>query len=517
MPRSRVVLLIAFLTGLCAGWGVLELTEPPGPGLDPDAVSYLGAGISAAHGYGFRIPEGPWNAPDTTSALAHFPPGFPALIATGVRAGLDARNAARFIQAASAAIAAIAVSLTAGVAGGPLAALTAAVLVLLTPAMIVVHASVLSEPLFLALVASFTLVMARTPPGGSNLGGSDPGAPLRRLALLTVLAAAAALVRYAGLALVGAIGLDTLLAHRQASIGRRLRNALLTMLLPVVPFGWWTLSRPARTEGVAVRHAGLYLDGLRATLGEGALTMGRWLAPVRESETAWRVMPGAIAVLVALVVLARRAWPATPEPGRQVVRSVGIVVASYLGMVLTSRVLADGMIPLDDRLLSPVMMLGALVMGVLCAVCLTDARLGRARRMLVAGLLASWLWGASDVGRWWWMIYTEDGGDFASRDWALSPTLAQLNVIPPGTPIYTNWPAAIWFHTGRASRFLPSTPDSAVARRWGALIKTHGGVALVFTTESGDVRTPLATLRAAGLVPRATFADGALWGIAPEP
>ena len=64
------------------------------------------------------------------------------------------------------------------------------------------------------------------PSRGSSLGG-----------WLALLAAAAALVRYAGLALVGAIGLDTLRAHRQASIGRRLRNALLTMLLPVGQIG----------------------------------------------------------------------------------------------------------------------------------------------------------------------------------------------------------------------------------------------------------------------------------------
>ena len=238
MLHTRLVLLIALVAGLAAAWRVLQITAPPGPGLDPDAVSYLGAALSVAHGQGFRIPEGSWNAPDTTSALAHFPPGFSALIAVGVRAGVDARNAARFIEAGAAAVAVIAVALTAGVASEPIAALVAALLLLLTPAMVVVHASVLSEPLFLALVATFTLVLARRP-----AGETDPGAPLRRLAALSVIAAAAALVRYAGLALIGAIALDALLAHRQAPLGPRLRNAVLTTLLPVVPFGWWTLSR----------------------------------------------------------------------------------------------------------------------------------------------------------------------------------------------------------------------------------------------------------------------------------
>lgn len=512
MPRARFVLLVALLAGLVAGWGVIELTEPPGPGLDPDAVSYLGAGLSAAHGYGFRVPEGAWDAPDTTSALAHFPPGFPALIALGVRNGADARNAARFIEAAAAAIAVIAVSLTAGAASGPIAALTAALLLMLTPAMVVVHASVLSEPLFLALVASFTMVMARAP-----AGAAEPRAHLRRLATLSVIAAFAALVRYAGLALIGAIGLEVLLTHRQAPLGPRVRNAALSMLLPVVPFGWWTLSRPARTEGVAVRHVGLYLDGLGATLWEGAMTLGRWLNPSQESESVWRVMPGAIAVLIGLVLLARRAWPVTPEPGRRVVRSAGIVATCYLGLVGASRLLADGHIPLDDRLLSPVMLLAAPVLAVLCVAFWGDARIDGVRRMIVAGIVVSWLWGASEIGHWWWSIYAEDGGDFASRDWALSPTLAQLASVPPGTPIYTNWPAAIWFHTGRATRFMPQSPDAVTAAKWGEQVARSGGVVLFFGTNGPDVVEPERTLRDSGLVKRASFADGSLWGAPPAP
>jgi hypothetical protein len=366
---------------------------------------------------------------------------------------------------------------------------------------------VLSEPLFLALVATFTLVLARRP-----AGETDPGAPLRRLAALSVIAAAAALVRYAGLALIGAIALDALLAHRQAPLGPRLRNAVLTTLLPVVPFGWWTLSRPARTEGVAVRHVGLYLDGLGATLWEGAMTLGRWLNPSQESEAAWRVLPGALAVLLGLVLLARRAWPVTPEPGRRVIRSAGIVGACYLGLVGASRLLADGHIPLDDRLLSPVMLLAAPVFAVLLTAFWADARIDGVRRMIVVGLVASWCWGATEVGQWWWSIYTDDGGDFASRDWAQSPTLAQLEGVAPGTPLYTNWPAAVWFHTGRASRFLPGTPDSSTARRFGAQVIRTGGVVLLFGTTGPDVVDPERTLRASGLVQRAALADGSLWG-----
>jgi hypothetical protein len=212
------------------------------------------------------------------------------------------------------------------------------------------------------------------------------------------------------------------------------------------------------------------------------------------------------------VLLSRRAWPATAAPARRMIRTAGIVAVSYLGLVGASRLLADGHIPLDDRLLSPLMLLGTLVLGVLCAAFWSDARVDGVRRMLVVGVVASWCWGASEIGRWWWNIYTEDGGDFASREWALSPTLAPLDTIPAGVPLYTNWPAAIWFHTGRPSRFLPPGPDSLQAKRWGEQVTRSGGVVLVFQATGPDVLQQDVILRRSGLARIASYADGAIWG-----
>ena len=58
--------------------------------------------------------------------------------------------------------------------------------------------------------------------------------------------------------------------------------------------------------------------------------------------------PGA--VLLGLVLLARRAWPVTPEPGRRVIRSAGIVGACYLGLVGASRERVNKAIAMFTRL-----------------------------------------------------------------------------------------------------------------------------------------------------------------------
>jgi hypothetical protein len=83
--------IAAIFFGIAAFWGVIELTEPPGPSLDPDALAYLGAGTSLAHGHGLRVPSSTWSSNDTTAPLVHFPPGFSATIAIGTRRGSSKR------------------------------------------------------------------------------------------------------------------------------------------------------------------------------------------------------------------------------------------------------------------------------------------------------------------------------------------------------------------------------------------------------------------------------------------
>jgi hypothetical protein len=512
MLRHRLVLLIALLAGLAAGWGVIELTEPPGPGLDPDAVSYLGAGVSMASGHGLRIPSGTWDSPDTTAALAHFPPGFSTAIAAGITAGALPTNAARFVEASAAAITLFALALAAGAAAGPLGALTVAGIIGFTPAMLVVHASVLSEPLFLALTALFVLVLVRVPNEGRG------ATRVRRLLALSVIAATASLVRYAGLALVGAIVLDTWLAHRETPIVARARRAVLAAVLPVLPFLLWVLSRPTKTEKVAVRHTGLYLTGVGGTLAEGWDTLAHWLVPGVERDLVRTV--AAIAGLVAIALLFRAAraktsnGTPTPTPtalGR-VQRASALVAVCYLGMVLLSRLAADPWIPLDDRLLSPALVMGALAIGTTLAAWWQSGRTLTWRRHLTVVVTATWILTSYNVAHDWWNTYRDDGGDFAAREWRLSPVVAYAAALPAGTPLYTNWPAAIWFHTGRAARMMPAGPDARTALAFGAKVAREHAVVLLFTTEGSDVIKPGTTIARSGLTTLATFSDGAVWG-----
>src|SRR5450755_4327910 len=133
LSTAPKVLIPAILLGIGAFSGVIDLTQPPGPGLDPDAMAYLGAGKSLAQGHGLRVPSSGWENADTTAPLVHFPPAFPAAIAVGIKAGASPVGAARFVEATSAAVTSIALLLAANVAGGLLATIVVFCLLVSTP------------------------------------------------------------------------------------------------------------------------------------------------------------------------------------------------------------------------------------------------------------------------------------------------------------------------------------------------------------------------------------------------
>ena len=511
MRRLRTapkILIPALVIGLVVFWGVIEVTEPPGPGLDPDALSYLGAGLSLAHGHGLRVPSASWSSNDSTAPLVHFPPGFPATIAVGVAAGATPVNAARLIEATAAAVTAVAIVLAANLAGGVIASLAAIGIAGATPAFVMVHSSVLSEPLFLALLALFTWQLSRERRGNDT----------KRTLLLGALAAAATLVRYAGASLVVAVVCEawwTVDGSWFATWRVRAKRAFVAAELPVVALGIWTFTRPHSEDAERIRDVGVYTHGLGATLMGGVHTAERWLAPGIESDRGRAIMAALVFLaLCALAVRSVRAARAGLMPASELLlqRAIVFVVLSYAGVVGASRLLADPGIPLDDRLLAPVFLLAALWIGV--ALAAFWRALFRDRReiiLLTAGITASWMWGSVGVGADWANAVRTDGGDLAAYEWKASPVVTWASKAPAGTPFYSNWPAAVWFHTARPTHEIPADIDSATALEFRAKIEREHGALLAFTAPAGDYAPPDSLALMAGLVAVEHWSGGTIW------
>ena len=290
---TRRMTRCAAVTAVCAlavAAGALRLTATPGPGLDPDAMSYLGAAQSLVRSGTLRIPVAPWSSDSTTAPLAHFPPGYSAVLAVPIALGADARLAARIIQCVSAGLTTVAVMLMLWPVAGAWGAVLGVIAVVMSPAFVVAHLSVLSEPLFLALVTLAMWSLVRRP----------------RAALLHgAIAAAATMVRYAGLSVAAAAALWAL-RDTSAPWRDRLKRAVYAVAPSLIAMAAWSLTRrraPGHVE--SIRTFALYGDW-GPTLRQGARAVAHLLAPSLE----WEPVPK-LAAIGTLAAFAAMAWSTT--------------------------------------------------------------------------------------------------------------------------------------------------------------------------------------------------------------
>ena len=499
--------LAALLAGLVAAGSVWVASAPPGPGLDPDAASYLGAAVSVAQGRGYRIPIASWRSADSTSALAHFPPGYPTALALPIALGATPTHAARGVNAASAFVTiAAAAALVMGVAD-MLAGVSLAAALLVMQAVVLVHLSVLSEPLFLACLACTLVGMdrfRRVPNESARLGAA---------ACAGLAAAGAVLVRYAGLAAVAAVVLWC--AAPPAPFTVRARRALVAAVPAAVLFGAW-VARSYLTSGPrSLRTLGTYGD-FGETLATGVSTVVAWLVPLTSDDT----LPGrswiALGLLAALsFAISRGTRVVRGTPASDALAAVATLGVCYVVVLVASRLLADPGIPFDDRILAPLFLLVAI--GAAIAIPAWWRVASRFPRGAAAVLLLAWL-GASfrasedDVA---WVL--ENGSDFAQAQWTASPLLAWARTHAETRPLYSNWPAAIVFHLHRAAHEAPNDSTDAELAAFADTVRVRGGVVLAFDQPSPDQIGVTALARAPGLRAVARLADGTVFAPAALP
>lgn len=502
----RAVLIVSCALAISAG--AFRLTAPPGPGLDPDALSYLGAAESmVAHGT-YRIPVAPWYSDSLTQPLAHFPPGFATTIAAPMTLGVDARLAARLVEALSAGAAAALLMLALWPAAGAWGATLGALAVVLTPHWVTVHLSVLSEPLFLAFVTLLLWSMTRH---------------RRASALHGVIAALATMVRYAGLSLAGAAALWALLDKR-ATWRARIARAATAVAPSLIAMALWTATRAhAPGKAAPIRKFAVYGDWA-PTLNEGARTIGHLLAPSMEwNPVPWLAAIGTAIAMAALVWSGQRTgFEESPTPlqddvrfdaQRELSRAAGVIALAYVGLIFASRLLADPAIPFDFRLAVPLVPL--LMAWVACVAARAWTMISKPSK--VFGVLAFTVWCvAAVIANEEQVTYAlTEGSDFASTEWRNSPTLDWARTQGADRALFTNWPCAIWFHQHRNVRDLPNALDAATMTSFVAHLRKQNGVVVAWNVQSPETANADSLVARAGLVRVATFDDGAIYEAPP--
>ena len=483
--------LPALALGAVAFAGALRITSGAGPGLDPDSMSYLHAATTLAHDGRLRDVQRDWASADSTMPLAHWPPGYPVAIAAAERAGFGAIPGARAIGAVAALVSIAVIVWLVGSIAGIGAGIVAGLLVMVTPAIVQVHESVLSEPLFIALLVLALATMVRAP---------------NRPIISGTLAGVASIVRYAGISVVGGVVLWQL--ARAGTLRQRLERAIVATIPAIILQGAWVL-RTVHSGGTSsIRKISLYGE-ITSTLREGWRTTSAWLVP--GMGELWGIFVAAgVAVLLVVAI-----WESRPLRARQMpALAAELLAACYLGLVLASRLFADPGIPLDDRLMAPLLVLIEVTIVLIVAPAWRQWSAGA--KAFVAVLVVLWWVAALRVSGNSARYAVQTGNDFAEDCWRDSPLTAWVRTNGVGRAIYSNAPEALYFHSARLSHEFPDQTDALTVRAFTDTVTRRGALLVDFDESCGAVNNSDSVLTRLPLRVVATMPTGRVLESVPE-
>lgn len=443
------------------------------PGVTVDSAEYLAVsqGLRAGHGLtspylSFGEPFPDVVRPAARVSLGHFPPLYPVVLAgLGAASGSRSLTASRWLGAASLAAVAALVTLLVGSRSRSLLAAAVAGGLVLAPDLLVAHSMAWTEGLFGLLTVGAVAMLDR-----------HLGRPTRASAVgLVLVAAAAPMTRFAGVAVPLAVALALLVWGRGPSLVRRAGRAAVLGGGALVPVLLWV----GLGHGVARSGSGLVWHRPDvAQIHQGFAVVAGWSHV--GGPRAWQVGAAALIAVTSVAVAgaarqlhrSRRRPSGLPadEPSGQPDDHVGtgrrrllgitaIVAATYLFAVVASRLVVDAAIPFDARLLIPMHLMGAIALPL--AVTAIDAIWVRRLALVVAGLVA--VLGIRDSTRAMHDFPHKDTGYLSAR-WRRSPGIREIRTLPENTLVVTNAPDPVWLHTGRAPLFIPLRTDLYAAR-----------------------------------------------------
>jgi hypothetical protein len=496
MLRSRFAL--ATVVGAVGAVLVLAATRPHAPGLALDGVAYVSAAESLVRTGELRTPFSRWVDADSTAALAQWPPGTSLLIAIPHALGLPVMDSARLLLTLCAFGTLLGLVLVTAEVAGPAAALLAAAMAIITPDLSHIHRSVWSEAPFLvcgvALLA--TLVLA-------------PDRPLRH----GLIAAAAGLLRYVGVAFSGAAALWAL--GRPGPLRARLRAATVAALPGVLAQGWWAW-RTAKVNG-EIRTLQLYPMGKSSLVAIGD-TLRAWLVPTELSPETRMVLAAAVglAAVVFLTQAVRRmradgvhVSPKATAAGGRLYAAAGIMAACYFAVLVASRLFADPWIAFEGRHLAPLMLLAEVAIAVALAAWWRQT--DRAPRAAVGAALGLWAAAALTTSVSEARFAMREGLYMTNSYWRHAGVLDWVRTEGRRVPIFSNYPTAIYAHTRRPAREIPRLEEVRRVREFGATLVRTGGVFVAFHAPSPWLLPNSEVARFLVFREVARFPDGVIW------
>jgi hypothetical protein len=447
-PRAWLAFALLLL-GLAAALALWAST-PYGLGLVNDTASYVGGADNLLRGCFGPLASGN----DEIKPITHFPPLFSLLLAGLGLTGLNLLAAGKLaVVALFGANVALTGALAYRVSRSPGAALLAALLLAASDLLLEVHAYLLSEPLFLALMLlamlGFVDYYETRAPGKLALAGlALSAAYLTRYAAISLVAAAVAAVILLWLARPGEYEVRRFPA-------RALAGMLAAVIIGYLLAGTYTFSASGELGNRSLAwhpiSSAQLLDmhkNLLSWLAPDDLLLALPIAGQALSLVSLLVVPGLLAFAgYNLWRLYRRAKPARVTPALAGALLLALHVLFYLAFLVISISLFDASTPLNARILAPAFV--ALIILFAAGLAWLWQRAGKAlwRALIALAVVALALFTLKDG--WDESRYLrQDGLGFANRGWSESPAIAAIKTLPDVT-LYSDRPAALYLLAGR--------------------------------------------------------------------
>lgn len=413
MPAIGLVLL-----------GLVLTATPWGLGMTPDSLHYMSAAKSLHDGEGFAQFSPTW------------PPLYPIAIASAMSLGAEVLVAARWLNALLAgANVLLLLSIAARLRWRDEFSTVFGLLIALQAGFLHSHFLLWSEALFLGLALLDLLLLERAlraPSSALTWAG------------LALVAAAAALTRYAGIFLI-VLNAVLVISCTPWPGRRRAIGAFALTVAATWPLVAWMLFNRAR--GLSSVNLSVNWHPPSAThISELGQTVASWF----DLPVAWGLPAfGVVLLLAAGVCGSALLRSARVDPLSTSLGAFVILYTAFLGLSIS---VANHYTPLDERILFPMLPIVWLLL-LYCAGRLRPAPI----RLLALALLALVLARGALYGFEDWRHTRAHGLGLTAKHIREMPVLDWLRTIPPEIPLVSNGPDLISIHLQRPSQMLAST------------------------------------------------------------
>ena len=448
--RQHSITILLALFGL-TGAALIWINTPWGIGVGYDSIFYLsaadnllaGLGLSRLDGYGNVIP------------LTHFPPLYSLSVGglsflTGLGTDLVARIFAAILFGA---LVGLIGWLIFQYTRSLLACVLGATLALVSPVLLDLSFLAMSELLFLVLLLLMIHILNRYLINEKIL----------YLVIAAGLAALLYLTRYVGISAV-ALGGIGLLIFGQRSMVKRIKDVILFAVISLLPMLVYYVRNWFLTGSMTNRVI-LFHPPTEAQIRQGISTMSAWLIPTRINiyirSIVMIIFGIAILVLIVLNFQQIRGKTDTQPEDTETMQFVALLLiyaVIYIIMVGLSLTFFDASTRLNDRILSPLYVIGIVVVLVVIwnSSLLQQNSWGKVGITIicVAFIALNFLRGMDVTNN-----MRIEGKGFSGRQWRSSETIANLTQLPAEKLIFTNEAFAIYYLVDRPANWIPENYD----------------------------------------------------------